>query len=105
MTTKISISSVLQRAGKSVETVLSVVDIADDAIAIATNYMARVKSEQIKSSEQKAREFDNELKLTQTQSELNFKATAYQIGAKAKQLEELPEYEANIEAFNNLLRK
>ena len=104
MTTKVSISSVLQRAGKSVETVMSVVDIADDAIAIATNYMARVKSEQLKSSEQKAKEFDNQLKLQQAQTELEYAAGAYQLGNKARQLKALPEYEDNRSAFEELLK-
>ena len=104
MSTKISFSSVLQRAGKSVETVLSVVDIADDAIAVATNYMARVKSEQIKSSEQKAKEFDNQLKLQQAQANVDFRAGSYQIGAKARQLQSLPEYDDNIQAFNELIK-
>ena len=104
MTTKVSISSVLQRAGKSVETVMSVVDIADDAIAVATNYMARVKSEQLKASEQKAKEFDNNLKLQQAQANVDFRAGSYQIGAKARQLQSLPEYEENTQAFNELLK-
>ena len=103
-TTQVSLSSVLKRAGKSVETVLSVVDIADDAIAVASNYMARIKEEQLKSSEQKAREFDNQLKLQKAQAENDFKAGAYQIGTKARQIESLPEFEENIEAFNNLLK-
>ena len=104
MTTKVSISSVLQRAGKSVETVMSVVDIADDAIAVATNYMARVKSEQLKSSEQKAKEFDNNLTLQQAQANVEFRAGSYQIGAKARQLQSLPEYDDNIQAFNELVK-
>ena len=103
-TNQVSLSSVLKRAGKSVETVLSVVDIVDDGIVIASNYMARVKEEQLKSSEQKAREFDNQLKLQKAQSENDFKAGSYQIGAKARQLESLPEYSENLEAFNNLLK-
>lgn len=104
MTTKVSFSSVLQRAGKSVETVLSVVDIADDAISVATNYMARLKAEQIKSSEQKAKEFDNNLKLQQAQATVDFRAGSYQIGAKARQLKSLPEYQENSEAFEELLK-
>ena len=104
MSTKISFSSVLQRAGKSVETVLSVVDIADDGIAIATNYMSRIKSEQLKSSEQQAKEFDNQLKLQQAQANVDFRAGSYQIGAKARQLQSLPEYDDNIQAFNEMIR-
>ena len=104
MTTKVSISSVLQRAGKSVETVLSVVDIADDGIAIATNYMSRIKSEQLKASKQKEVEFDNNLKLQQAQAELSFKANSYQVGNKARQLKTLPEYEENIQAFEELVK-
>ena len=102
--TTVSLSSVLKRAGKSIETVLSIVDIADDGIAIASNYMARIKEEQLKSSEQKAREFDNQLKLQQAQSVVDFRAGSYQIGAKAKQLQSLPEFEENLQAFNELLR-
>ena len=103
-TTQVSLSSVLKRTGKSIETVLSVVDIVDDGIAIATNYMARMKSEQIKSSEHKAKQFEDQLKLQQAQNSLDFKAGSYQIGAKARQLKELPEYEENKEAFNELLK-
>ena len=102
--TTVSLSSVLKRTGKSIETVLSVVDIADDAIAVASNYMSRIKEEQLKSSEQKAREFDNQLKLQQAQSKNDFKAGAYQIGAKARQIESLPEFEENLQAFNDLLK-
>ena len=103
-TTQISLSSVLKRTGKSIETVLSIVDIVDDGISIATNYMARVKSEQLKSSEHKARQFDAQLKLQQAQAVLDFKAGSYQIGNKARQLKALPEYEENNEAFNELLK-
>ena len=104
MSTKVSISSVLQRAGKSVETVLSVVDIADDGIAIATNYIARLKSEQLKASEQKAKEFDNQLKLQRAQANLDFEAGSYQLGNKARQLQSLPEYDDNLKAFEELLK-
>ena len=103
-TTQISLSSVLKRTGKSIETVLSVVDIVDDGIAIATNYMARMKSEQLKASEHKAKQFDDQLKLQQAQSKLDFEAGSYQIGAKARQLKSLPEYEENTQAFNELIK-
>ena len=66
--------------------------------------MARIKSEQIKESKLKELEFDNNLKLAEASLDMNFKAQAYQLGAKAKQLENLPEYEENIEAFKNLLK-
>lgn len=102
--TKVSISSVLQRAGKSVSTVLSAVDILDDGIAIASNYMAKLKEEQLKASQQEASEFDNQLKVRQAQAEINFKANAYQIGAKARQLQSLPEYEENLSVFNELIK-
>ena len=101
---QISFSSVLKRAGKSVETVLSVVDIADDAIAVATNYMHRVKEEQLAEQKQVAIEFANQLKLREASAVNEFKAQSYQIGSKARQLQALPEYEENIEAFNNLLK-
>ena len=101
---QISFSSVLKRAGKSVETVLSVVDIADDAIAVATNYMHRVKEEQLKEQKQKAVEFDNQLKLREASAINEFKAQSYQIGSKSRQLQSLPEYEENIQAFNELLK-
>lgn len=104
-TSQVSLSSVLKRTGKTIETVLSVVDIVDDGVAIATNYMSRIKTEQIKSSALKEKEFDNNLKITEAELEMNFKAHSYQLGAKAKQLEELPSFEENIQAFNNLLRK
>ena len=102
--TQISISSVLKRTGKTIETVLSAADLLDDGMTIATNYMARIKSEQIKESKLKELEFDNNLKLAESQLEMNFKANAYQIGAKARQLENLPEYEENISAFKKLLK-
>lgn len=102
--TQVSFSSVLKRAGKSVETVLSVVDIADDAIAVASNYMSRLKDEQLKEQEQKSKEFDNQLKIRAANAEIEMKAVSYQIGNKAKQLEALPDFEENIEAFNNLLK-
>lgn len=101
---QISLSSVLKRTGKTIETVLSVVDIADDAVAIATNYMGRIKEEQLKEEKQKAVEFDNQLKLRAASSINEFKAQSYQIGAKARQLQSLPEYDENIQAFENLLR-
>ena len=103
-TTQVSLSSVLKRTGKSIETVLSVVDIVDDGISIATNYMARVKSEQVKSSKQKELEFDNQLALQKAASINDFVAGSYQLGAKARQLESLPEFEENIEAFNKLVK-
>lgn len=104
-TSQVSLSSVLKRTGKTIETVLSVVDIVDDGIAVATNYMSRIKTEQIKSSELKAVEFDNNLKIAEAEADMNFKARSYQLGAKARQLESLPEYDENISAFNNLLNK
>ena len=103
-TNQISLSSVLKRTGKTIETVLSVVDIADDAIAIATNYMHRVKEEQLKEEKQKAVEFDNQLKIREASAMNEFKAHSYQIGAKSRQLQSLPEYEENIQAFNELLK-
>lgn len=103
-TNQVSLSSVLKRTGKTIETVLSVVDIVDDGIAVATNYMARVKSEQIKSSALKEVEFDNNLKIAEAEAEMRFKAQSYQLGAKARQLSSLPEYDENIQAFNNLLK-
>ena len=105
MTTQVSISSVLKRTGKSVETVLSVVDILDDGIAIATSYMSNLRQEQLKEQEQKSLEFDNELKLRQAQAEINFKANSYQVGNKARQLKSLPEYDENIKAFEDLISK
>lgn len=104
-TSQVSLSSVLKRTGKTIETVLSVVDIVDDGIAVATNYMARIKTEQIKSSALKEIEFDNNLKIEEAEIDMRFKANSYQLGAKAKQLASLPEYEENLAAFNNLLRK
>ena len=101
---QISFSSVLKRAGKSVETVLSVVDIADDGIAIATNYMSRIRQEQMKEQEQQALEFDNQLLIRKASATNEFKAQSYQVGAKARQLQSLPEYEENIQAFNDLLK-
>ena len=103
-TTQVSFSSVLKRAGKSVETVLSVVDIVDDGLAIATNYVSRVKQEQLKEQEQQAVEFDNQLLIRKAASANEFKAAAFQVGSKARQLQALPEYEENIQAFNELLK-
>ena len=104
MTTQVSLSSVLKRTGRSIETILSVVDIVDDGISIATSYMARVKQEQLKESEQKAREFDQQLLLRKAVAVNDFKAGAYQIGSKARQLQSLPEYEDNIQAFEQLTK-
>ena len=104
MTTQVSLSSVLKRTGKSIETVLSVVDIVDDGISIATSYMARVKQEQLKESEQKAREFDQQLLLRKAGASIDFTAASYQIGNKARQLQSLPEYEDNLEAFRELTK-
>ena len=101
---QISFSSVLKRAGKSVETVLSVVDIADDGIAIATNYMSRIRQEQMKEQEQQALEFDNQLLIRKAAAANEFKAAAFQVGSKARQLQALPEYEENVQAFNDLLK-
>lgn len=103
-TNPVSLSSVLKRTGKSIETVLSVVDIADDAIAVASNYMARIKEEQLKEQEQKAIEFDNQLKIRKASAINDFKAAGYQVGAKARQIESLPEFEENLQAFNDLLK-
>ena len=102
--TQISISSVLKRTGKTIETVLSAADLLDDGMTIATTYMARIKSEQIKESKLKELEFDNNLKLAEASLDMNFKAQAYQIGSKARQLSGLPEFDENIEAFKNLLK-
>ena len=41
--TQVSLSSVLKRTGKSIETALSVVDILSDGIDIATNYAGEVE--------------------------------------------------------------
>ena len=103
-TTQVSLSSVLKRTGKSIETVLSVVDIISDGIDIATNYTSRIKEEQVKEQAQKAIEFDNNLALRKVASANEFIAGAYQLGAKSKKLESLPDYEENMEAFNKLLR-
>ena len=103
-TTQISLSSVLKRTGKSIETALSVVDILSDGIDIATNYTSRIKEEQVKEQAQLSIEFDNNLALRQVAAENEFIATKYQLGAKSRQLEALPEFEENIEAFNKLLR-
>ena len=103
-TTQVSLTSVLQRTGKSIQTVLSVVDIVDDGITIATNYMSRIKQEQLKEQEQKAVEFDNQLALRKVSSMNDFIAGSYQLGAKTRQLENLPEFQENIEAFNKLLK-
>ena len=102
--TQVSLSSVLKRTGKTIETVLSAADLLDDGVAIATNYMARIKAEQLKESRLKELEFDNNLKIAEAQLDMNFQANAYQIGAKARQLESLPEFSENIEAFNKLLK-
>ena len=104
LNTQVSLSSVLKRAGKSIETALSVVDIADDAIAVATNYMARIKEEQLKEGELKSLEFANQLKIRKANAANDMKAIGYQIGAKARQIQSLPEFEENIEAFENLLK-
>lgn len=104
-TTQVSFSSVLKRAGKSVETVLSVVDIADDAIAIATNYMSNIRQEQLKESEQKSLEFDNQLLIRKANAVNDLVASSYQIGAKARQLQSLPDFEENIQAFKELVNK
>ena len=103
-TTQISLSSVLKHTGKSIETVLSVVDILDDGITIATNYMARLKTEQEKASKVKEEEFDNNLALRAMQGRNDFLAGKYQLGHKARQLESLPEFEENIQAFNDLVK-
>ena len=103
-TTQVSLSSVLKRTGKSIETVLSVVDIISDGIDIATNYTSRIKEEQVKEQAQKAIEFDNNLALRKVAAANEFIAGSYQLGAKARQLESLPDYEENMEAFNKLLR-
>ena len=103
-TTQVSLTSVLQRTGKSIQTVLSVVDIVDDGITIATNYMSRIKQEQLKEQEQKAVEFSNQLALRKVSSMNDFIAGSYQLGAKTRQLENLPEFQENIEAFNKLLK-
>ena len=102
--TQISLSSVLKRTGKSIETALSVVDILSDGIDIATNYTSRIKEEQVKEQAQKAIEFDNNLALRKVAAENEFIAGKYQLGAKARQLKELPEFEENIQAFNELVR-
>ena len=101
---QISFSSVLKRAGKSVETVLSVADIVDDGIAIATNYTSRVRQEQLKEQEQQAIEFDNQLEVRKASAAIELQAVKYQIGAKSRQLQVMPEYEENIQAFNDLLK-
>ena len=103
-TTQISLSSVLKRTGKSIETALSVVDILSDGIDIATNYTSRIKEEQVKEQAQKAIEFDNNLALRKVAAENEFIAGKYQLGSKARQLENLPEFEENMEACNKLLR-
>ena len=103
-TTQVSLSSVMKRAGKSVETVLSVVDILDDGITIASTYMSRVKEEQLKEQEQKMLEFDNELKLRKANAVIDFNASAFQIGNKARKLQTMNEYEENIQAFEELLK-
>ena len=103
-TTQVSFSSVLKRAGKSIETALSVVDLVDDGITIATTYMARIKSEQVKSSKQQELEFDNQLALQKVAAMNDFNAGKYQLGHKARQLKELPEFEENIQAFNELVK-
>ena len=103
-TTQISISSVLKRTGKSIETVMSVVDILSDGIDIATNYTSRIKAEQMKEQEQLEVEFDNNLALRKIAAAHEFLAGKYQLGAKARQLEALPEFEENMEACNKLLR-
>ena len=102
--TQVSFSSVLKRAGKSIETALSVVDIIDDGVTIATNYTSRIKAEQVKEQAQKEIEFDNNLALRKVAAAQEFMAGKYQLGAKARQLEALPEFEENIEAFNRLVR-
>ena len=102
-TTQVSLSSVLKRAGKSIETALSVVDILSDGIDIATNYTSRIKEEQVKEQAQKAVEFDNNLALRKVAAENEFIAGKYQLGAKTRQLKELPEIEENIKAFDELM--
>ena len=102
--TQVSLTSVLQRTGKSIQTVLSVVDIVDDGIAIATNYMSRIKQEQLKEQEQKANEFDNQLKVRKANAANDFKAASYQIGAKHRQIMALPEFDENIQAFEELIK-
>ena len=102
--TTVSLSSVLKRTGRSIETILSAVDIVDDGIAIATNYMARIREEQTKESKQKSLEFDQQLLLRKAGAANDFKAGAYQIGSKARQLQSLPEYEDNIQAFEQLVK-
>ena len=103
-TTQVSLSSVLKRAGKSVETVLSVVDILDDGITIASTYMSRVKEEQVKEQRQKTLEFDNELKIRKANAVIDLKASAYQIGNKARKLQAMNEYEENLQAFEELVK-
>ena len=69
---QVSFSSVLKRAGKSIETALSVVDILSDGVDIATNYTSRIKEEQVKEQAQKAIEFDNNLALRKVAAENEF---------------------------------
>ena len=102
--TTVSLSSVLKRTGRSIETILSAVDIVDDGIAVATNYMARIREEQMKESKQKILEFDQQLLLRKASAMNEFKAGAYQIGNKSRQLQALPEYEDNVAAFEQLIK-
>ena len=104
MTTQVSLSSVLKRTGKSIEAVLSAVDILDDVVCITTNYTSRIREEQVKEAEQKALEFNNQLALRKANSVIDFTASSYQIGAKSRQLKSLPEFDSNIEAFRELTK-
>ena len=103
-TTQISLSSVLKRTGKSIETALSVVDILSDGIDIATNYTSRIKEEQRKEQTQRSIEFDNNLALRKVSAANEFLAAKYQLGAKTRQLKELTEFDENIQAFDELMR-
>ena len=80
------------------------VDIVDDGLAIATNYVSRVKQEQLKEQEQQAVEFDNQLKLRKAVAVTEFKAASYQVGLKYRQIQELPEFDDNINAFEELIK-
>lgn len=99
-----SIKSTFSKGLTAVESVLSVVDIVDDSVSIATGYLKEFRTKQELEAAVRMDKFHKDLLIQQASNTVEYEADMYKLGSKAKQLRELPNFQENVQAFNDLLK-
>lgn len=99
-----TIKSTFGKGLTAVESVLSIVDIVEDSVSIATGYLSEFRTKQELEASVRMDKFHKDLNIQQATNAVEYEADAYKLGNKAKQLRDLPNFEENIQAFNELLK-